>query len=145
MELRGTQNDCSPELDHIIPLSRGGHHAHYNIQIACHKCNANKGNRIYAQDRLKSARLWPTEPLIIPPKNPVSNKPTCRNRTGVRGVFLDGHHMRWVAQIERDGKRIRKMYKTLEEAIAARKRMECKDASETKSNIIESYFTRRKG
>jgi hypothetical protein len=33
----------SPSIDHIIPLSRGGHHTYNNVQAACLACNASKG------------------------------------------------------------------------------------------------------
>lgn len=34
------------EQDHIIPLSKGGKHSLKNIQPACRKCNAVKGNKL---------------------------------------------------------------------------------------------------
>jgi 5-methylcytosine-specific restriction endonuclease McrA len=33
-------------MDHVVPLSRGGAHAAYNIVAACHSCNASKGARL---------------------------------------------------------------------------------------------------
>jgi 5-methylcytosine-specific restriction endonuclease McrA len=33
-------------LDHIIPLSKGGVHAYYNVQTACAPCNHAKGARV---------------------------------------------------------------------------------------------------
>jgi 5-methylcytosine-specific restriction endonuclease McrA len=33
-------------IDHIIPLSRGGPHAIYNIQLAHHRCNSMKQNKL---------------------------------------------------------------------------------------------------
>lgn len=41
---RGLIHDLAPELDHIVPLSRGGEHTHDNVQCACKRCNANKSN-----------------------------------------------------------------------------------------------------
>lgn len=35
----------SPSLDHILPLSKGGHHVMENVQLACLECNVQKGNR----------------------------------------------------------------------------------------------------
>lgn len=29
-------------LDHFIPLAKGGHHATYNLVIACSRCNSSK-------------------------------------------------------------------------------------------------------
>jgi 5-methylcytosine-specific restriction endonuclease McrA len=34
------------ELDHIIPLSKGGAHAYDNVQTLCRRCNANKSNNM---------------------------------------------------------------------------------------------------
>ena len=42
-------------LDHILPKSKGGpkHFAPYNTQLACLKCNAEKGNKIDATIHLQ--------------------------------------------------------------------------------------------
>ena len=50
--LRGKHLDRSPELDHIVPLSRGGNHTYGNVQCACRKCNISKGNGAYGQLRI---------------------------------------------------------------------------------------------
>lgn len=42
--MRGTYQDNAPELDHIIPLSKGGGHTWDNVQTLCRACNARKGN-----------------------------------------------------------------------------------------------------
>ena len=36
----------SPSLDHIVPLSLGGHHLYANVQLAHLRCNLVKGNRV---------------------------------------------------------------------------------------------------
>lgn len=41
--LRGTYATNAPELDHVIPLSKGGTHTADNVQCACRKCNREKG------------------------------------------------------------------------------------------------------
>lgn len=41
--LRGEFAPTSPELDHVIPLSRGGVHKEWNLQCLCRKCNISKG------------------------------------------------------------------------------------------------------
>jgi len=42
--LRGTLDDNAPELDHIVPLSRGGEHSLDNTQCLCRVCNILKSN-----------------------------------------------------------------------------------------------------
>lgn len=49
---RGTITAQAPELDHIIPLSRGGEHSYKNTQCACRACNLRKGADIKGQLRL---------------------------------------------------------------------------------------------
>ena len=47
--MRGKYHDKAPELDHILPLSKGGDHSYANTQCACRKCNRIKGNDVYGQ------------------------------------------------------------------------------------------------
>lgn len=49
---RGSIKNCAPELDHIIPLSKGGEHSYRNTQCVCRKCNGEKGNIERGQQRL---------------------------------------------------------------------------------------------
>lgn len=42
-------NDNAAELDHIVPLSIGGHHTYSNIQTSCRKCNLKKSNTFNGQ------------------------------------------------------------------------------------------------
>lgn len=42
-KLRGTYDKRAPELDHIVPLSKGGEHGYRNTQCACRECNGAKG------------------------------------------------------------------------------------------------------
>ena len=41
---RGTYDDDAPELEHIIPVSRGGEHSYANTACSCRSCNAAKGD-----------------------------------------------------------------------------------------------------
>lgn len=50
--LRGTYEDCAPEVDHIVPIAVGGEHSYRNTQCACRKCNIAKGARPMGQLRL---------------------------------------------------------------------------------------------
>jgi hypothetical protein len=47
--LRGTIEDNAPELDHIIPLAKGGPHIYENVQCACRTCNSYKSDKIIGQ------------------------------------------------------------------------------------------------
>ena len=46
---RGTCADDAPELDHIVPLSKGGPHSLTNVQCACRACNNEKGSKPLGQ------------------------------------------------------------------------------------------------
>ncbi len=50
--LRGSTTTNAPELDHIVPLSRGGEHSYRNTQCLCRACNASKGATTKGQLRL---------------------------------------------------------------------------------------------
>lgn len=39
----------SPSLDHVTPLSLGGHHVYENVQLAHLRCNVSKGARVEVQ------------------------------------------------------------------------------------------------
>lgn len=43
-EKRGTIDPNAPELDHIVPLSKGGEHSYRNTQCLCRACNAEKSD-----------------------------------------------------------------------------------------------------
>ncbi len=45
-ELRGTTHDQAPEMDHIIPLAKGGPHTYENVRCLCRKCNQAKSDRL---------------------------------------------------------------------------------------------------
>ncbi|WP_224737895.1 HNH endonuclease [Psychrobacter sp. 28M-43] len=44
--LRGSYDNRAPELDHIIPLSKGGTHTMDNVACCCRKCNNIKGDNL---------------------------------------------------------------------------------------------------
>jgi hypothetical protein len=52
-----------PNLDHVVPLSRGGDHSEENLITCCGSCNSRKGTktleefRVYASRNLRAAML----------------------------------------------------------------------------------------
>jgi 5-methylcytosine-specific restriction endonuclease McrA len=44
LELKGLCLPNSPEMDHIIPLCKGGQHTWDNVQLLCRECNQAKGD-----------------------------------------------------------------------------------------------------
>ena len=44
----GSENKL--EIDHIIPISKGGREDERNMQVLCKRCNISKGNRINILD-----------------------------------------------------------------------------------------------
>lgn len=49
---RGTYRPNAPELDHIVPLSKGGTHSYVNTACACRECNLRKSDRVIGQPSL---------------------------------------------------------------------------------------------
>jgi 5-methylcytosine-specific restriction endonuclease McrA len=49
---RGTHHPLAPELDHIIPISKGGPHTRANTACSCRRCNHAKGCEIIGQPSL---------------------------------------------------------------------------------------------
>lgn len=43
-KLRGSYLSNAPELDHIVPISKGGEHSRVNVQCLCRKCNSSKSD-----------------------------------------------------------------------------------------------------
>lgn len=50
--LKGSYASKAPELDHIVPLSKGGAHTKENTQCACRQCNSAKGAKPLGQTLL---------------------------------------------------------------------------------------------
>lgn len=125
---RGLFIDQAPEIDHIIPISRGGHHAEYNCQILCRSCNMKKGSKIFPQDISKATKLWPTELQIYAAKAKQKRQKAYTPKAGVSGVIgvaLDRRRGIWMATIQVGRKRkYLGTFKTIEEAAQVRKAAE---------------------
>lgn len=50
--LRGRNQPSSPEVDHILPITKGGGHTWDNVACACRECNGNKSDKPLGQLRL---------------------------------------------------------------------------------------------
>jgi len=44
--LRGTGQPMAPELDHIVPLAKGGSHTLENVACSCRRCNLSKSDTL---------------------------------------------------------------------------------------------------
>ena len=59
-----------PNIDHVIPLSRGGSNGMSNLKVACKKCNSIKGNKLPAPDVLAVVRYQIAESVVNAPGAP---------------------------------------------------------------------------
>ena len=118
--IKGDRNqDEFFNMDHIIPLSRGGADAIYNAQVLCRKCNTKKADKITSKDAARAMALLPSgkEIEILKARELV----TAANKSGTTGVFFDTNKKRWSARIERDGVRVYLgEYSDIADAISAR-------------------------
>lgn len=69
-ELRGTQSPSAPEMDHIIPLARGGLHTRANVACACHACNSAKSDRFEIDHAIAANRLKVRRRQCVPTERP---------------------------------------------------------------------------
>ncbi len=61
------------EIDHIIPLERGGLDDESNLQVTCRRCNRSKGSQTDKEFRERYSRLVPATSLT-PPDRRISQK-----------------------------------------------------------------------
>lgn len=59
------------QIDHMVPLTRGGSNEQENLQVTCRPCNWRKGIHTDEEFRDRYSRLVPTERLT-PPSSPIS-------------------------------------------------------------------------
>ena len=74
-------------IDHVIPLSRGGRSSWDNVVCACIECNSLKGDRTPAEARLKLIRL-PRKPR----PDPILRDGWTSRGHAEWGPFLEGTH-----------------------------------------------------
>jgi hypothetical protein len=53
-KLRGTKQPNAPEVDHVVPLARGGTHTEQNVRCICRSCNIKKGAKLLEQVHLSA-------------------------------------------------------------------------------------------
>lgn len=53
-EERGSYSDNAPEIDHVLPLSKGGCHSEYNMACSCRRCNGLKRDMMPIEFMLKN-------------------------------------------------------------------------------------------
>ena len=64
--LRGTRDPNAPELDHVVPLSRGGSHTPDNTECSCRQCNWKKGTKLIEEMGVAVHRLSPEKVAAVP-------------------------------------------------------------------------------
>jgi hypothetical protein len=71
-----SKSKISFQIDHIVPISKGGLSEISNLQILCRKCNAIKGDQIINFQNIKTTPTAPPAafPNFKPPQNPGSRE-----------------------------------------------------------------------
>ena len=64
----------SMDIDHMIPVSRGGSNDKSNLQVICRKCNLRKGQMTDAEFRLRYAALGVPSTSMTPPTHQISQE-----------------------------------------------------------------------
>lgn len=55
--LYGENHPQAPQLDHVVPMSRGGAHTPENVECICRRCNVRKGSRLLHELGMAPVRL----------------------------------------------------------------------------------------
>lgn len=71
------------EIDHIIPVSKGGSHDEVNLWLACRSCNGHKSNKMTAIDP-ETGQLS----SLFNPRTQVWNEHFCWSQEGLQVIGL---------------------------------------------------------
>lgn len=114
-------------VDHIIPLSKGGHDTLYNVQVLCRICNTKKGSKILPVDVARAKCLWPddVEDYIRRSRESAIREPALRkdSTTGHKGINYIAVSGKYVARINKGKERANLGYfNSIEEAVKVREK-----------------------
>jgi len=114
-------------VDHIIPLAKGGHDALYNVQVLCRTCNTKKGSKVLPEDVDRAKSLWPddVEEYIRRAKESAMKEPALRkdSTTGHKGVNYVSKNGKYAARINKGKERANLGYfNSIKEAVETREK-----------------------
>lgn len=64
--LRGTRDPLAPEIDHVVPISRGGDHSAENVRCAHRRCNSLKNSLLLPELLSLINRISQTQSKLQP-------------------------------------------------------------------------------
>ena len=92
------------EIDHIVPVVRGGPNDKSNLQVICAPCNQRKGIQTDEEFRARYSRLLPSKRLT-PPRKPVSQSDfrAATRRTSQSDTVRQFRKTRFISKREKVG------------------------------------------
>lgn len=92
------------EIDHIVPVVRGGTNDKSNLQVICAPCNQRKGIQTDGELRTRYSRLIPSERLT-PPRKPIPQNEfgAATKRTNQSDTVREFRRTRFISKREKVG------------------------------------------
>ena len=92
------------EIDHVVPVVRGGSNDKSNLQVICAPCNQRKGIQTDEEFRARYSRLLPSKRLT-PPRKPVSQSDfrAATRRTSQSDTVRQFRKTRFISKREKVG------------------------------------------